>query len=171
MDSLEILKKFKTISPDPAYSEKSKRAILATVPKERWTFGRGLAHILEAGIAVSLVSFFIFVITGQFVNTPYVAPVQFSVINPQALKAEAQAVDIQIQLADVAYQASTSTVNETTPQAAVGTSTSIQHGFAAALKAMGEPSATSSAGAGTQSASATSSATISVDEALKALSE
>lgn len=169
MNLLETLKNFKTITPDPAFAEKSKRAILATEPRERWSVKRAVAHFLEAGIAVALAVLFVFVIAGQFANAPLVSPAEFSVINPQTLRAEAQAVDIQIQLANVAYQEPTTTIGETTPQAIAGTSA--PSGFAsAALHASATTSTSVSTGA-EGSSTATSTPGVSVDEALKALSE
>src|ERR1700691_4074612 len=103
MNLFETLKEFKNVSPDPTFSETSKRVILATTPRERWSIGRVFAHVIETGIAVALTVFFILVIAGQFSNVPYVSPTRFSVVNPETLSAEAQAVDIQIQLADVVY--------------------------------------------------------------------
>lgn len=177
MNIQETLKNFKNISPNPVYSEKSKRMIFATLPREPWTLRRSVAHLFEAGFAVALAAFFIFIFAGQFSNVPYVAPAQFSVINPATLRAEAQAVDIQIKLASVAYTTPTSTVaiSETTPQAGIGAGSGIQSGLtAAALHATGVSKVTTSSDvvAGTQeNPAATSSASVSVDEALKALSE
>jgi hypothetical protein len=172
MNLLETLKNFKDIKPDAAYTEKSKRMILATEPRERWSFGRGLMNIFETGIAVALAVFFILVIAGQFSNAPYVSPARFSVINPETLHAEAQAVDIQIQLASVAYKEATSTttaVNETTPQTvlASGTTPLASAGFApTALRASG----VASSSVATSTSVGTSTA-ISVDQALKELSQ
>lgn len=165
MNLPETLKQFKNISPDPAYQEKSKRAILATIPHEPISAWRIITRIFETGIAVGLAVFFILVITGQFSNTPYVSPVQFSVINPETLRAEAQAVDIQIQLAQVAYEETT-----TTPTAALpGTSA------AALLKALStiasSSASTTATTGGTSTSTPTSTPAISIDQALKALSQ
>ena len=151
---LETLKQFKNITPDPAYKESSKRAVLATMPRERWSAWRSVAAIFETGVAVALAVFFILVVTGQLSGNSYVSPVQFSAIDPKTLNAEAQAVDIQIQLANVAYQESSTTthqdtlINASTPQMVIITSTT-----------EASPSSTPAP------------ATVSVDQALKALSE
>jgi len=176
MNLFETLQRFKNISPEPAFKERSKREILAALPSRRFPaagnlrLGQILAHIFEGGIAVALTVFFILIIAGQFSNAPYVSPIQLSVINPQTLKAEAQAVDIQIQLASVAYREPTSTMattNETTPQVAATGTAGVKPGFtAAALQAAGGASTTSA----TASSTATST-TVSVDDALKALSQ
>ena len=165
MNLLETLKQFKTITPDPAHKESSKRAILATLPRERWNAWRSVATIFETGIAVALAVFFILIITGQLSGNSYVSPVQFSAIDPKTLNAEAQAVDIQIQLANVAYEESTTTAGtaraSTVPSAMGGTA---KPAFTAtSLTALSSP---------TNSATSTPTSTaVSVDEALKALSE
>jgi len=188
MNLLEILKQFKNITPDPANKEKSKRGILAMTPREPMSAWRIIAGIFETGIAAALAVFFILVITGQFSNAPYVSPVKFSVINPETLNAEAQAVDIQIQLAQVAYEESTTTpavVNETTPQTASasgagGSAAPASSGFApAALQVVGTASSSAISGAASnggqlanQTATSTpTSTTVSVDQALQALSK
>jgi hypothetical protein len=169
MNLLDTLKQFKNITPDPARKEISKRAILATLPRQHWSAWRSIAAIFETGVAVALAVFFILVITAQLSGNSYVSPVQFSAIDPKTLNAEAQAVDIQIQLANVAYQESTTTsvvasADASTPQAAAAVVGAVHPAFTAAIL-----SATSTAGS--SSSSTPTSTTISVDQALKALSE
>lgn len=167
MNLLETLKEFKNISPDPAFTEKSKRAVLATMPRERLSIGRVFAHIIETGIAVALTVFFILVIAGQFSNVPYVSPTRFSVVNPETLSAEAQAVDIQIQLANVTYQEPTTTIAiaQTTPQAPAASA------IIPARLGMASAASSSTSAEGEGSSTATSTQTVSIDEALKALSQ
>ena len=121
---------------------------------------------------MALVVFFIITITSSFSNAPYAAPVQFSVINPETLKAEAQAVNIEIQLADVAYTQPTSTasIGETTPAIAATGTNQAPAGFApAALRIAGvKTPATSTPDVATGT---TPVPTVSVDQALNALSK
>jgi len=117
MDLLKILKQFKNIEPNRAFSETSRRAVLAQAEAmPAWSVKRALFGILEAGTAVALAGFFIMLITGGFSGSR-LAPVQYSAIDPQGLRAEAQAIDIQIQLANLNYQGSTaeSTVQTVKP--------------------------------------------------------
>ena len=162
MNLFEILKQFKTIQPNADFTEKSKRGILAQMPKEPVSARRFIFGILETGIAVALAGFFILILTGQFSNNAYIAPVQLSVVNPETLRAEAQAVDIQIQLANLTYQESSSTSDASTPQ------------VAAAIVAK-QPNlltivASSSTGSATV-ASSTATSSVSVDQALEQLSK
>src|SRR5258708_6377536 len=122
MELFETLKQFKQIQPDAAYTAISKRAILATTPRESWSAKRILIAVIETGLALGLDGFFILIATGQFfgVATPYVPPVQLSVITPDTLHAEAQAIDMQIELAKLSYQESTTTARVSTPKLTPG---------------------------------------------------
>ncbi|HVO28770.1 MAG TPA: hypothetical protein VMT81_02185 [Candidatus Paceibacterota bacterium] len=171
MNLFETLEQLKTIQPDPAFRESSKRAILATAPREPWRFWRRAVAVFETGAAVALTVFFVLVLTGQFPNSSSpIAPVQFSVIDPATLRAEAQAVDIQIQLADVAYDESSTAAGASTAVAASG---QIFKPLAASLAAASSTgSASSSTSGSAAAASSTASSTpISVDQALQQLAQ
>lgn len=169
MELFNTLKQFKKIKPDATHSAISKRAILAQTPIEPrrvWGLRRSLAAIFETGFAVALTVFFILIIIGKFPGQSSVSPVQLSVINPTTLKAEAQAVDIQIQLAQIAYTETTST-DESTP-ATTAAIAAKQPALAAA--AINAASSTASNGTSASSTNA-SSTTISIDQALQELSQ
>jgi len=166
MDLFETLKQFKQIEPDASYKETSKRAVLATLPREPLSFKKTLATFVETGLAFSLVAFFILLATGQFFGseTPYVSPIQLSVVNPDALHAEAQAIDMQIKLANLSYQESTTTISNS-----LTTSNT-----KAASKALIAPSVVSETSPDSESlaaATSTPSSTISIDQALEQLGE
>ena len=155
MNLFETLKQMKQLVPDEQYVAKSKRAILATAQapqKNRFVLWR----VLETGAAVVLGGFFIMLITGGFSGS---SPVQYSVIDTQGLNAEAQAIDIQIQLANFAYPQSTSTAANVKPS---------RTGNAAAVRPM---AVSGTALPATNTASGTPSSTLSIDDALQALSE
>jgi hypothetical protein len=174
MELFELLKEFKKIEPAAASKETSKRAILATMPRERLGVWRTVAGVFETAIAVGLVAFFIFVIVGgQFPGSSYVAPVspaQFSVINPETLKAEAQAVDIQIQLAKVAYtEATTTAADESTQQ--IVAETAPAKISPAAVPAAESTVASSTAATANTSSSTASSTNVSLDQTLEGLTQ
>ncbi len=157
MNLFEILKQFKNIEPDAAFKETSKRAILALEPKAAgWSAQRTFWKIIETGVAVALTGFFILLITGAFPGSEF-SPARYSAIDPQGLRAEAQAIDIQIQLANLSYSepaaVSTAAVAGTKPGSAITA-----------------PTSTLPAANGTE---ATSSATssVSIDDALRSLSK
>jgi len=162
MDLLETLKQFKTIVPDTGFTTKSKRAVLAALPLEDSAFGvsglrRAIFHIIETGVAVGLAGLFIVLITGGFSGS-VISPVKFSAIDPQTLHAEADAIDAQIDLASVNYS-EPAAVTESTQKIAASLNKKID-----IIVATSTPSS-----ATTTAITPTSS--LSIDQALKALSE
>lgn len=150
MNLFHILKQLKHIEPDPAFSATSKRAILAMAPKaEPWTVRRTILTVLETGVAVALTGFFIILITGGLSGSK-LAPVQYSAIDPQSLRAEAQAVDIQIELANLSY--TEPSAESTAPVAGIKVSPPKKH--------VASPSA---------EATSSTTSTISLDQALERL--
>jgi hypothetical protein len=166
MNLFDILKQFKNIEPDPAFAEKSKRAILASPQNMVAGIGVGILRFFETGVAVVLAGFFIMLITGGFAGQQSLAPVQYSVIDPQGLRAEAQAVDLQIRLLNVNYSevTSTPTTAESTPKSTISPKV-----VAPIIKL---PASTSTAGgaANVSAATSTPTSTLSIDETLQQLS-
>jgi len=150
MNSLEILKKLKEIVPDRYYAERSRTQILATERPRRLSPWRIFAESLEAGSAMVLAGALLVLILGGFsgINVLNIAS-----LNPTSLKAEADAIDMQIQLTDLSYQS-----------------------FARAVASKKEPISAMSAFtlmSLEESATTTTStiAVVGIDDALKALSE
>jgi hypothetical protein len=176
MKLFDTLKQFKNITPDAGFTQRSRTQILLS-PQKGLGAMRGVftfMHIIETGAAVALAGFFIFILAGSFPATRSIAPIQYAVIDPQGLHAEAQAIDMQIQLADVEYPQSTST--GPTPSAPVA----LTKVFAAALSAQATSSTSTSspavASVPVESATSTASpitptTTLSVDQALTQLSQ
>ncbi len=167
----EILKQFKNIQPDAEFSRRSRTEILISPQGERRTL-RGIftfLHVIETGATVALVGFFILILTGSFSPTRSIAPIQYAVIDPTGLHAEAQAIDMQIQLADIEYPQVTSTATAT-PAA----SAALTKAFATVLGTLkassSAPVATSTTDAST-SAPAASTTPLSVDQALQQLTQ
>ena len=111
MKLFDLLKQFKNIEPDAEFSQHSRTEILLSPQPERRTLGSvfTVLRMIETGAAVAAVGFFIFIVTVSFAPTRSLAPVQYAVIDPAGLHAEAQAIDMQIQLADIVYPQVTST--------------------------------------------------------------
>jgi len=171
MKLFDILKQFKNIQPDAEFSQRTRTEILLSPQSERRTM-RGVfafLHIVETGVAVVLAGFFILILTGSFSPTRSISPIQYAVIDPQGLHAEAQAIDMQIQLADVEYPQVTSTAAGST----VASPAALTKVFAAALGTQSTSSASTPVATtegSTSTASTTTSTTLSVDEALQQLS-
>ena len=169
MKLFDILRQFRNIEPDAGFTQRSRTEILLSPRDERRTL-RGVftfLHMIETGAAVALVGFFVLILTGSFSPTRSLSPVRYSVIDPQGLHAEAQAIDIQIQLADVEYPQVTSTATLATNPAAPAVLTKA---FAVALGGRPTSTASTSMGAANGPTSTTSTAPLSVDQALQQLS-
>lgn len=165
MNLLEILKQFKRIEPDPVFKENSRRAILAQEPAPAtrgWSAQRSLWRIIEVGAAVALTGFFVLLITGAFSGTG-IAP-QYSAIDPQGLRAEAQAIDIQIQLANLNY-------NEAAAQSTMQIAGVKPAGNGSGKTVSPAPAATAPSGATATATSTASSTTMSIDKVLQSLSQ
>lgn len=168
----ELFSQFKSINPDPHYSEKSKRVVLA-FPRETTPIReRGVMvflRALETGVALVLAGFFILLATGSFSGNKYLAPVQYAVIDPSGLQAEAQAIDIQIQLANLDYSEVTSTVAQsTTPTVSAVMRPLMTAGIGMASSTFGGTASSTAIGTASSTASSTS---LTVDQALQALSQ
>ena len=165
----DVFKQFKNIQPDADFSRRSRTEILLSPQNERRTM-RGVfafLHVIETGAAVALVGFFILILTGSFSPTRSIAPIQYAVIDPAGLHAEAQAIDMQIQLADIVYPQVTSTA-VATPAVSVA----LTKAFSTVLgtSSSSAVAATSTAAAST-SASTASTTSLSVDQALQQLTQ
>ena len=175
MNIQEILKQFKNIEPDASYSATSKRAILAMEPgatRKPWTVRRTVLTIIETGVAVSLTVFFIFIVLGGLPGSG-LTPMKYSAVDPSSLHAEAEAIDMQIELAQLNYTepAAESTAPITSISASSSTSGATTPATAS-LFASSTAAVNGASGAGASS-SATSSATttVTLDQALQALGQ
>jgi hypothetical protein len=165
MNLNDLLKQFKTIEPDPAFTATSKRAILATEPAAPlWNARRVIFRIVETGVAVALAGFFVLLITGTLSGSR-ISSVQYSAIDPTSLHAEAQAIDMQIELAQLQYAEPTAAAS-TMRTAATPNVMGVKGTGTATSSTIAESSSTS-AGA---LASTTASSTLSIDQALQGLS-
>ncbi|MBU6500372.1 MAG: hypothetical protein KGJ89_00895 [Patescibacteria group bacterium] len=128
MDLLETLKKFKHIEPNQEFSKSSRILILNTPAKIRFTVWSVILKNMELGASLALAGLLIFMIVGGFSAWKFLAPLQVANLDPSTLRAEAHAIDIQIQLANLNYNGgSATTLNESTPQSsAYGKSASIK---------------------------------------------
>ena len=116
MDLLDTLKQFKRIEPDLSFAENSRRAILASAPFEKFSVRKIFTRVFETAGSLVLAGVLVFAIAGGFSGSKYLSPVSFSGIDPAALHAEAQAIDMQINLANITY-AEVDRVAVSTPQA------------------------------------------------------
>lgn len=106
MELLEILKQFKNIEPEESYKRNSLSLILKSAEKNQPRFR--LAEIifkrLESGAILSLATLSIFVILSGLSAVGLFSPAPIASLDKTSLKAEAEAIDIQINLADLSYK-------------------------------------------------------------------
>lgn len=165
MEPIELIKKFQSISPDAGYSLRSKRRILEGSPLPRPQGWGWIIHTFDVGASLALAGVFLFVIfTGISLWKP-ISPLSVSTLDPSELKAEAQAVDIQVRLSNLTYHEPLRAVLSA-PQAAVSTTTK------ALLPLLLNAATTTApaASAATSTSGAASSANYGIDDALNALS-
>ena len=161
MNLFETLKQFKKIEPDAAFKESSKRAIFALAPRAAVApvarMRMTILKIFETAAAVALTGFFILIITGAF-SGGGITP-QYEAVNPGALRAEAQAIDIQIQLAKLNYSA---------PAGGQSTISAVQ---VTTSTTSGVETTTVSVEAAPGSATTTATTTVTIDQALQNLAK
>lgn len=106
MDILEILKMLRAIEPDHEYLKNSRRFIVGT-PKQRMspslTLWQILAQSFQVGGTIVLAGLLLIMMFGGFSMGKFLTPFRISSLNPEGLRAEADAIDIQIQLTDLDY--------------------------------------------------------------------
>ncbi|MBI2033645.1 MAG: hypothetical protein HYT13_00930 [Candidatus Liptonbacteria bacterium] len=114
MNLLELLKKLKGVEPDKHYTEKSRLIILSTPLAKKLKYTSPWLPQLKFIGAFAIASLIFFILLGGFSNSKFSAPLKLSNLDPVGLKAEADAIDIQIQLTDIHYQESSGAENEST---------------------------------------------------------
>ena len=121
MDLLKLLKELKKIEPDKDFTLKSRSFILnlnkldpaSRVGQDRpavsvWQI---LRSNIEFGASIALMVAMVYVMLGGLSSSKVGAPIQISNLDPAGLRAEAQAIDIQIQLTNL----SSLKLSESTP--------------------------------------------------------
>ncbi|MEK7187823.1 MAG: hypothetical protein AAB691_03190 [Patescibacteria group bacterium] len=119
MTNLEhILKKLKHIEPEQHYADRSLHTIVMTPRTSRasW-FSFTFFRVAEYGAAVALVGLLLVVMLGNSSLVTTFSPIQSNSLSSGGLRAEAEAIDIQIKLLDLDYEESSSTLikKSTTP--------------------------------------------------------
>lgn len=109
MTSKEFIQKLKGILPEREYAENSKRAIFAVEQYPRWSFIGSLTESLGAGVAIVLAGAILVMVMGGFSSF---GPFNLKSLDPAGLRAEAEAIDIQIRLSNLDYNAFTRVIAE-----------------------------------------------------------
>jgi hypothetical protein len=159
MDLIDTIKKLKNIEADKEFTRTSRSLILNTRREIKLNFWGLLLRSIELGVSLALAGLLIFMTLGGFSAWRFLSPLQITVnLDPVSLRAEAQAIDIQIQLANLNYNEGALGLKsgESTP-ASIGQSK------------QGEEAAAANTSPKTENSSTTNA--LSVDEALQKLSE
>lgn len=109
----DLLKNLKSIQPDAEYARRSRHHILssrAEIPR-RLSFRQIILQTIQTGPVLALAVVLILLIAGGASTSRYFSPLRLTSLDPTSLRAEADAIDIQIQLTNIAYSEPT---NETT---------------------------------------------------------
>ncbi|SRR5258708_39879769 len=117
MNLLENLKNLKHIEPSRDFKEKSRALILNTLPAQKIGIFDIILKKVEIAASVGLAGVLIFLIFGGFSAWKFMGPLNVSGLDPTGLKAEADAVDMQIELTNLNYNApnAAAPVAESTP--------------------------------------------------------
>lgn len=117
MEPMEVLKKLKNIEADKEFSRNSRILILNTPTRVKLTAWNIILKNLELGTSLALAGLLIFMIIGGFSAWKFFAPLRVANLDPAAMRAEAEAIDMQIQLANLNYNSVTAVnQSESTPQ-------------------------------------------------------
>lgn len=124
MDLLKLLRQLQSIEPGEDYARRSKQIILGTPTRSGGIFpylSRWFIHGVQMGSSVVLAVLLFVVIVGGFSIWSAITPFNLASLDPKSLRAEAEAVDIQIQLTNIAYSEPVHPVETTTPAVAPST--------------------------------------------------
>jgi hypothetical protein len=108
MELEHILKQLRHIEPDEAYSLRSRSILMATLPSdERPSFSpwQVITHSLQFGSAVAMAGMLILLVLGGFSTWRFLSPFRLTSLDPAGLRAEAQAVDVQLEMTKLNYAA------------------------------------------------------------------
>lgn len=151
MDLFQILKQFKNIEPDRGFTKRSRSLILREHGAPPGFFSI-FKNTLEVGASLALAGLMVFVILGGLASVRFLEPLEITALDPASIRAEAEAIDIQIKLVGLGYEegASPSPERESTISSALG----------ASPKEQAEPASEDSG-----------PSSVSIDEALELLSQ
>ncbi|MFH0890815.1 MAG: hypothetical protein V1856_02170 [Candidatus Liptonbacteria bacterium] len=107
MEIQDILKKFRQINPDADYTRRSRSLIVETpfvVSPPLTSPWRAFVQSLQFGSAMVLVGATLILIVGGFSSWKFLSPFRTASLDIGALRAEAEAVNMQVELTDINYR-------------------------------------------------------------------
>ena len=169
---VEIIKKLRRVEPDPLYVKRSRGIILGNVSRPICRVVAGwIFNYLQTGAAVALAGIFVFIILAGVSLWHTLSPLNVASLDLSGLKAEAQAIDIQIQLANLGYSepALGGRPNQSTPQ--VVAAPRAAKPAAATAHSPATPSSTTTTPTTDQTTAASEERPLTIDEVLQKLSK
>lgn len=143
MDLHDILKQLKAIDPDAHYTRRSRHAIIGGhAAHGRATRGgvmQFIFHTIAEGSAIALTGVLLLIVFAGFSTWNFISPFGTASLDPISLRAEAEAIDIQVQLTKLAYP---ETIHEETSTVAIApalTSPHLNNEVQREAKALGIP--------------------------------
>jgi len=109
-DLNEIFKKIRNINPDPDYVRKSRFLILESKPLKATGFWSFVFHNLQFGSVVAVTAALVLLILGGFSVLNFLSPFRLTSLDTISLRAEADAIDLQVEIADLSYDETVRTV-------------------------------------------------------------
>ncbi|MEK7212663.1 MAG: hypothetical protein AAB686_03220 [Patescibacteria group bacterium] len=105
MNLIQLIRKLKSIEPDPAYTRRSRSLIVETPMTVRpiMNLWQVVVRGLQFGSAIALTGVLLILVLGGFSVWKALSPFQLTSLDPASLKAEAEAVDAQIQITEIVY--------------------------------------------------------------------
>jgi hypothetical protein len=98
------LKRLQSIAPDPDYTRRSRSLLVAApVTQKPLSPWRVLVTSFQFGSAVALTAALLVIVLAGFSAWKILPPFRLGSLDPASLRAEAEAVDIQIKLTNLAY--------------------------------------------------------------------
>ncbi len=101
----DLLKQMKEIRPDAEYARRSRHLVLSskTDAPQPVSVRQFFFQIAQMGPALALAVVLLLLIAGGVSTSNYFSPITLSSLDPVSLRAEADAIDIQIQLMNIGY--------------------------------------------------------------------
>ncbi len=147
MEIKDILKQLKSIQPDADYTRRSRHALLhgrAFRGRARGGVIQFVVDTLAHGSAIALAGALILLIFAGFSTWNFLSPFEIKSLDPTSLRAEAEAIDIQIKLTNLAYPEVPRNETTTTPFSRAAAPRDLTKEVQREAEAMGIASASSS---------------------------
>jgi hypothetical protein len=103
-DLISKLKRLQSITPDPDYTRHSRSLLIKTpIAPKSLSLWRVVVTSFQSGSVIALTAILLLVILGGFSAWQAISPFRLGSLDPASLRAEAEAIDMQIELTNLVY--------------------------------------------------------------------